>query len=155
MTVVGTAFFFLYVGCAILILSILVGILRRDMHQDRDNGVGGVSSLETLPWGGWTPSKGWPPMTCWPACRDFHRDDWWRVYLDRTCWHGCSDLHRDDWWRAYVDQADGTGRKGATEEPDPVPVSAVSAGRQRPGRKKWAGRPVLLNRTADRDRAAI
>lgn len=147
MTVVGTAFFFLYVACAVTILSLLAAILTRDKRRDRKNGVAGVSSLETLPWGGWTPSTGWPPMTCWSGCRDFHRDDWGAVYLARTCWHGCADLHREDWWKSCVDGVDGTAK-----EPDVVPLSA---GKQRPGRRLWAGRPVLLNRTVGRDRAAI
>lgn len=147
MTVVGTAFFFLYVACAVTIVSFLAGILTRDKRRDRKNGVAGVSSLETLPWGGWTAAKGWPPMTCWSGCRDFHRDDWGAFYQARTCWQGCADLHRDDWWKAFVDRADGT-----TQEPEVVPLSA--AGR-RPGRRLWAGRLVLLNRTAGRDRAAI
>ena len=147
MTVVGTAFFFLYVGCAVTILTILAGILTRDMRRDRRNGVAGVSSVDTLRWGGWHPSEGWLPMTCWPGCRDFHRDDWGSVYRASTCWPGCADLHRDDWWKVFVDRANGIG-------PDPE-VVPLSAGGRRPGRRLWAGRPVLLNRTADRDRAAI
>ena len=147
MTLVGTAFFFLYVGGAVTILTLLAGILTRDMRRDRKNGVAGVSDLETLPWGGWTPSMGWPPMTCWPGCRDFHRDDWGAFYLARACWDGCADLHRDDWWKAFVDGVDNAG-----EEPAPVPLNV---GRQRPGRRPWAGRPVPLNRTAGRDQAAI
>jgi len=147
MTLVGTAFFFLYVACAVTILTLLAGILTRDMRRDRKNGVAGVSSVETLPWGGWDPSEGWLPMTCWPGCRDFHRHDWGALYLVRTCWPGCADLHRDDWWKAFVDRADGIGA-----DPD---VNPLNAGEQRPGRRLWAGRPVLLNRTAGRDRAAI
>jgi len=106
MTVDGVAFFFLYVTGAILVLSLLAHVLWRDRQQERIDGVAGLASLDTLPWGGWTPSMGWPPMTCWPGCRDFHREDWWRAYLNQTCWDGCADLHRDDWWRAFVDQAD-------------------------------------------------
>ncbi len=147
MTGVGTAFFFLYVACAVTILSLLAAILTRDRHRDRTNGVAGVSSLETLPWGAWTPSKGWPPMTCWPGCRDLHRHDWGRLYLARTCWPGCADLHREDWWKAYVDRAEGIGAHSG--------VAPLSAAGQRPGHRLWAGRPGLLSRTAGRDRAAI
>ena len=51
MTVDGVAFFFAYVAGAILVLSLLAHILRRDRQLERMNGAAGLASLDTLPWG--------------------------------------------------------------------------------------------------------
>lgn len=146
MTMLGAVFIFFYAFCAITMLSVLARILLRDKQQDRTNGVEGVDSLEVLKWGGWTLSDGWPPMTCWPGCRDFHYEGWWTHYQERTCWPGCADLHRDDWWRPYLDQVDSP-----EQDSDVLPLSA---GKPRPGRRRWVARPALLSRTAGLDRAA-
>lgn len=124
MTTVEAALLLLCVVSAISVLWLLVYV-RRDMNRDRVNGVGGLVHLDVLAWRDWTPLLGWPPMTCWPGCKDLHRADWFRVYLDRTCrdgcadfhhvqwwkkylsrtcWDGCVDLHRDDWFRVYLDR---------------------------------------------------
>lgn len=157
MTEAGAAFIFLYVACIIVVLSLIARMLRWVMQRDRVSDEGDLASLDGLRWNGWTPLMGWPPMTCWPECRDFHRNDWWKMYLDRTCAPGCEVFHRADWWSAYLEQSrleqsrleqgDAPSRKAPAARP-------VSAEEQRPGRRRWAGRPALLSRTAVRDRGA-
>jgi len=153
----GAAFIFLYIAFTIVVLSLLARVLLWVMKRDRMSDEEGLASLDGLRWNGWTPSVGWPPMTCWPECRDFHRTDWWRMYLDRTCAPGCEVFHREDWWRAYLEQRRleqsrlEQGDEPAIEAPATRPVSA---GERRPGRRRWAGRPALLSRTAVRDRGA-
>jgi hypothetical protein len=157
MTGTGAAFIFLYVAFIIVVLSLITRVLLWVMKRDRMGEEEGLANLDGLRWNGWTPAMGWPPMTCWPECRDFHRADWWRMYLDRTCAPGCETFHRADWWKAYLEQArleqtslDQGGAPGH-EVPAARPVSVEG---RRPGRRRWAGRPVLLSRTAVRDRGA-
>ena len=121
---IGASFLFLCAVSAISVLWLLAYVMR-DMNRARVDRVEGLDHLDVLAWRDWTPLMGWPPVTCWPDCRDLHRADWFRVYLDRTCrdgcadfhrvewwktylrrecWDGCSDLHRDDWFRAYLDR---------------------------------------------------
>lgn len=157
MTGSGATFIFLYVACAIVVLTLAARVLLWVMRQDRTNDEGSLASLDGLRWNGWTPSMGWPPMTCWPECRDFHRTDWWRMYLDRTCSPECEVFHRADWWRAYTEQgrlAQSRPDQGDVPAPQAPAPGPVSAGKQRPGRRRWAGRPALLSRTAVRDRGA-
>jgi len=162
MTGTGALFLFLYITGTIVALSILARVLVWVMQRDRMSESEGLASLDGLRWNGWTPSMGWPPMTCWPECRDFHREDWWRMYLDRTCAPGCEVFHRADWWRAYLAQArqEQSRLEQSRQEQGEVPAydvpaaRPVSAEKQRPSRRRWAGRPELLSRTAVRDRGA-
>jgi len=163
----GAAFIFLYIACTIVVLSLLARVLLWVMKRDRMSDEEGLASLDGLRWNGWTPTVGWPPMTCWPECRDFHRADWWRMYLDRTCAPGCEAFHRADWWRAYLEQSrleqsrlehsrleqshPDKGDVPARKAPASRPVSAEG---RRPDRRRWAGRPALLSRTAVHDQGA-
>jgi hypothetical protein len=110
MTFVQAAFLVPAVVCALSILWLLRYVLRTT-RQAQLNEVQGLENLDDLRWNGWNRSMGWPPVTCWNGCSYLHRDDWWRVYLDRTCWAGCQDLHREDWWRAYVEQPEQPPQK--------------------------------------------
>jgi len=82
-TFVEAAFFVPCVLGAISVLWLLAYVPLR-IRQDRMNEVGGLDHLDELGWKGWTLWVGWPPWTCWPGCKDLHRDDWWRAYVDQA-----------------------------------------------------------------------
>lgn len=68
---------------AILFLWLLAYV-PQNLRRDRAKQSGALDRLDELRRSAWSFPEGWPPLTCWSECRDLHREDWWRAYVEQA-----------------------------------------------------------------------
>ena len=83
MTFIEAAFLLPCFLVAILFLWLLAYV-PQNLRRDREKQPGALDRMDELRWSAWSFPEGWPPLTCWSECRDLHREDWWRAYMEQA-----------------------------------------------------------------------